>query len=291
MIKWAGGKYRLSETIIEMSQRFIDWGSFDRYVEPFVGGGGMFFAISNRFSFKEKVISDINADLVNLYLKLRDDSVALLSLLQSLEADFNSQSSDEEKELFYYTLREKFNRGILTGQMGLEHAAFFVALNRLGFNGLYRVNSQGLFNVPFGKKSHIKLVDVQNFQRVRDVLQNTEILLGDFEETLRYADSKTLFYFDSPYRPISDTAAFTAYAKGDFNDQEQRRLAQFCERIYGQEATFVLSNSDPKNTDKTDGFFDDLYQDYKIMRIEATRLISARAGGRGRVSEILVIGD
>lgn len=291
IIKWAGGKYRLSDTILNASQRYIDWGGFDRYVEPFVGGGGMFFAVSNHYQFKEKVISDINPDLVNLYLKLRDHSVALLSLLQSLEAEFNALVSDDQKEQFYYDLRADFNQGRLVAELGLEHAAFFVALNKLGFNGLYRVNRRGLFNVPFGKRKQIKLVNPLNYRRVSEVLQNTEILLGDFEETARFADSKTLFYFDSPYRPLSNTAAFTAYAKEAFNDEEQIRLARFCERIYGQQANFVLSNSDPQNTDKSDRFFDELYKDYRVLRIKATRLISAKANGRGQVSEVLVIGD
>lgn len=255
VIKWAGGKYRLSTTIIQESQSFIDWDSFDRYVEPFVGGGGMFFAVCNQFQFKEKVISDVNADLINLYRQLRDQSEALLKQLTAIEAEFNALDSDEMREQFYYMLREEFNRRILQHDLSAEQAALFVALNKLGFNGLYRVNSSGFFNVPFGKKKTIKLIDRQNLKKVSELLQNTEILLGDFAETLHFADDKTLFYFDSPYRPLSNTATFTAYAKENFNDDEQIRLAQFCSQIHAQKAKFILSNSDPKNTQKDDCFF------------------------------------
>ena len=291
VVKWAGGKYRLSATIIEKSQEFLDWNRFERYVEPFVGGGGMFFAVCNQFQFKEKVISDVNPELVNLYLKLRDQSVELLAVLQSLQEHFNSLQSDELREQFYYQIREDFNHGVLERQLNAEHAALFVALNKLGFNGLYRVNSKGLFNVPFGKKKRIKLIDAQNLQLVSELLQNTEILLDDFEGTSKYAAPSTLFYFDSPYRPLSNTAAFTAYAKNAFNDDEQIRLAQFCEHIHARQAKFILSNSDPKNTAENDNFFDELYRDYKLLRINASRTISASAKGRAKVSEILVVGD
>ena len=291
VIKWAGGKYRLSAKIIQESQVFIDWDSFDRYVEPFVGGGGRLLAVCNRFEFKEKIISDVNPDLVNLYLVLREQSDELLKLLIALETEFNGLGSDEACEQFYYRLREDFNRTILQQGLSVEDAALFVALNKLGFNGLYRVNNSGLFNVPFGKKKTIKLVDGQNLKKVSEYLQNTEILLGDFEETLRFADDKTLFYFDSPYRPLSNTATFTSYAKEDFNDDEQKRLASFCKQIHDLKAKFILSNSDPKNTQVDDEFFDELYKDYKLLRINAPRVISARAEGRAKVSEILVIGD
>lgn len=291
VIKWAGGKYRLSSTIIQESQVFIDWDSFDRYVEPFVGGGGMFFAVCNQFQFKEKVISDVNPELINLYCVLREQADELLTFLCDIEADFNVLESDEAREQFYYSIREAFNCGIMTQDLSPEHAALFVALNKLGFNGLYRVNSSGLFNVPFGKKRRIKLFDGQNLQKVSELLQNTEILLGDFAETLPFADDKTLFYFDSPYRPLSNTAAFTSYAKGAFDDQEQVRLAHFCNQIYELKAKFILSNSDPKNTHIGDEFFDELYKDYKLLRINARRAISASAEGRADVSEILVLGD
>ena len=291
VIKWAGGKYRLSTKIIQESQVFIDWDSFDRYVVPFVGGGGMFLAGCNQFKFKEKIISDVNPELVNLYRVLREQSDELLKLLVALQMEFNGLGSDEAREQFYYRLREEFNRDVLLQDISIEHAALFVALNKLGFNGLYRVNNSGLFNVPFGKRKTIKLVDGQNLKKVSELLQDTEILLGDFEETLRFADDGTLFYFDSPYRPLSNTATFTSYAKEDFNDDDQRRLARFCAQTHGLKAKFILSNSDPKNTQVDDEFFDELYKDYKLLRINAPRVISARAEGRAKVSEVLVIGD
>ena len=291
VIKWAGGKYRLSATIIQESQDFIDWDSFDRYVEPFVGGGGMFFAVCNQFQFKEKVISDVNPELINLYLKLRDQSNELLILLRDIEAEFNALPSDERREQFYYSTRESFNQGIVAQDASPEHAALFVVLNKLGFNGLYRVNSSGLFNVPFSKKKRIKLADEHNVLKVSELLQDTEILLSDFAETLSFADERTLFYFDSPYRPLSTTSTFTSYAKTAFDDSEQIRLARFCDQIHAKKAKFILSNSDPKNTQASDDFFDRLYKEYRLMRINARRAISAKAEGRANVLEILVIGS
>ena len=134
VIKWAGGKYRLSTSIIEESQVFINWDSFDRYVEPFVGGGGMFLAVCSQFQFKEKVIADINPELVNLYIKIRDQHNDVFRLLVELEAEFNKLPSDELREQFYYELRDEFNRRIVTQDLGAEHAALFIALNKLGFN-------------------------------------------------------------------------------------------------------------------------------------------------------------
>lgn len=291
IIKWAGGKYKLSSEIIETTKKYLELNSFEKYVDPFVGGGGMFLAMCNQFDFREKVISDINPELINLYRKVRDNHKELGEILIEIQNEFNLIESDEGKKLFYYNIRNEFNESILREKLDVKHAALFVALNKLGFNGLYRVNGKGLFNVPFGQKKSITLIELDNLANMSELLQNTKILLGDFENTLDEASNSSIFYFDSPYRPLPGSPSFTSYTKGSFNDNDQIRLAEFCKSIHNKSAKFILSNSDPKNTDELDNFFDDLYKDFHIERIKASRAISARAKGRGKVSEILVIGD
>jgi len=162
-------------------------------------------------------------------------------------------------------------------------------LNKTDFNGLYRVNAKGTFNVPFGQRKQVNLFEATNLTDFSRLLQNTEILLGDYRQTAQYAGPKTFFYFDPPYRPLSDSASFTSYAKSSFNDDAQVELAGFTQQLATKEAHFALSNSDPHQSDPDDNFFDDLYADFTIQRIQAARMISARAKGRGNVSELLVI--
>lgn len=183
IIKWAGGKYKLSSEIIKTTQNVMDLSSIDKYVDPFVGGGGMFLAMSNQFDFKEYVISDINPELINLYKIARDNHLELGEILLDIEKEFNLLKDDNEKKLYYYNLRDEFNTGILNEVLDIKHAALFVALNKLGFNGLYRVNRKGLFNIPFGQKKFINLIELDNLANMSKLLQNTEILLGDFENT------------------------------------------------------------------------------------------------------------
>lgn len=259
-------------------------------MEPFIGGGGMFFSMTNKFNFGTKIISDVNEELINMYIQIRDNASEVLKITKSIEESFNVLENDDKKKEFYLDLREKFNEGIKVNELDETQASLFIALNKLGFNGLYRVNKHGLFNVPFGQKKKAALVEENNLVAVSNVLQSTEIKVADFRDCEQYANERTLFYFDSPYRPLPNSASFTSYAKLEFNDESQKDLAATCKKVVDKGGKFLLSNSDPTQIDPNDTFFDDLYSSFDIVRIPARRAIGATASRRGVISEILVIG-
>ena len=289
-VKWAGGKYNLSEVIINESSDLINFDNFNTYIDPFVGGGGMFFSIIKKFSFDRLIISDINEELINVYIQIRDNLNELVSFLNKIQNEYNYFISMDEKKDYYYQLRTKFNENISKGNLNAFHASLFIALNKLDFNGLYRVNLKGLFNVPFGKRITANLYDIENLKSVSSVLKRTEIYVQDYKKCIDLVDEKSLVYFDSPYRPLPGSSSFTSYTKSDFNDDDQKELAVIANRVRLKGGTFILSNSDPKQTNKKDNFFDELYDDCIIKRISASRNIGANSKSRGNVSEILVIG-
>ena len=170
----------------------------------------------------------------------------------------------------------------------LNNTTLFFFLNRTCFNGLYRVNKRGQFNVPFGKYRNPTICDPSTIRRDSELLQKVEILTGDFEDTFTYAQGNTLFYFDPPYRPLSDTSSFNDYTKDSFNDDSQVRLKGYCDRINNAGYKFMLSNSDCKGKNEVDNFFDVLYRDYKIDRVFASRSINSNPAKRGKLTEILV---
>ena len=170
----------------------------------------------------------------------------------------------------------------------METAALFIFLNKTCFNGLYRVNSKGAFNVPHGKYRNPKICDQENLLAVSKLLQKVEILCGDFSQTEKYAHSNTIFYLDPPYKPLSETSSFTSYSIGGFDDAEQIRLRDFCSRISRQKALFIASNSDPRETTQEKSFFDLIYKHFYIKRVSATRMINVNPNNRGFVSEIMI---
>ncbi|MGK7924081.1 MAG: DNA adenine methylase, partial [Spirulina sp.] len=163
-----------------------------------------------------------------------------------------------------------------------------IFLNRTCFNGLYRVNQRGLFNVPFGRYKKPKICDRENLIAVHQCLQNVKILKGDFAETLKFASPNTLFYLDPPYKPLNPTSAFTAYSQENFSDRDQLRLKDFCDKVNQKGGYFLLSNSDVQNSDRDRSFFDELYDDYTIKRVKAKRNINSKGDSRGEISEILI---
>jgi len=171
----------------------------------------------------------------------------------------------------------------------IEHAAHMIFINKSCFNGLYRENKKGGFNVPFGKKEKLNCYDKENIMAVSEVLKNAIILNGDFEQIIKYVDKNTFIYMDPPYRPLNATSSFNDYSKEPFNDETQRRLAKFYDELNKKGAKIMESNSDPKNTNEEDEFFDELYKDYRIDRIYAARNINSKGSGRGKVSEILIM--
>jgi DNA adenine methylase len=232
-------------------------------------------------------ISDINRELICTYTTIRDNFRDLVELLQIYEQEYLLKCEEGRKEI-YYRNRERFNALKFRAETGTELAALFIFLNRTCFNGLYRVNSKGGFNVPQGDYKNPCICDKTNLYAVSKKLQGVEIIHGDYRQSTDFIDEKTFAYFDPPYRPLSATSNFTAYAQDGFCDKAQIELSKFIDEMNERGAFILASNSDPKNTDEADGFFDLLYDKYRILRIGANRAINSAGKGRGKINELLI---
>lgn len=285
-LKWAGGKTQLLNTIEKALPKDIYKKKFT-YIEPFVGSGAVLFWMLSHFpNLKKAVINDINEDLINTYKVIASKPKELISILQILQNEYHGlEGNNEVKKEYYYSKRELYNT---RKEEQSVQAALFIFLNRTCFNGLYRVNRKNEFNVPIGSYKRPTICDEENILVVSQALQKVEILCGDYEETLNYADSNTMFYFDPPYKPLSETSSFNSYAKDEFDDEEQIRLRDFCLKLDALNHTWILSNSDVKGKDENDNFFDDLYADFKIERVDAKRNINANPEKRGKLKELLI---
>ena len=284
-IKWVGGKTQLLDEVRKSLPRDFASRQHVTYVEPFVGGGAVMFWILQAYPNIEKaVINDINKELICTYKVIKENVEELIVELACIQDDYIPLGA-EDRKAYYMEKRACFN----TKQTApVETAALFIFLNRTCFNGLYRVNSKGEFNVPHGKYANPRICDADNLLACSFVLQRVEILCGDFAETGRYAGPDTLFYFDPPYKPITETSSFTSYSKEGFDDKEQLRLRDFCDQISKEKALFVASNSDPKDVNPKENFFDTIYQHFIIKRVSAARMINSDASGRGAISELMI---
>lgn len=286
-LKWAGGKTQLIEEIKNNLPLNITNDTFT-FIEPFVGGGAVFFWMMENFpNIQNAVINDINTDLTDCYITIQQNVEELIEVLDTFQTEYHDifQNIEKSKE-YYYKKRDLFNS---RESDRLVQSALFVFLNKTCFNGLYRVNSKNKFNVPIGRsKSLPKICDQENLLLVSEVLQRTTILNGDYAETLRFVDNNAFFYFDPPYKPLSETSSFNSYAKDVFDDAQQIRLKEFCNTIDNLGYQWMLSNSDMKNVNPEDNFFDDLYQDFNIFRVYAKRTINSKAKKRGNITELLI---
>ena len=284
-IKWVGGKTQLLDEVRKALPRDFASRQHVTYVEPFVGGGAVMFWILQAYpNIERAVINDINPELICTYRVIKEKVEELIVELANIHDEYIPLGA-EDRKAYFLEKRTRFNTK-RTAQ--IETAALFIFLNRTCFNGLYRVNSKGEFNVPHGKYANPRICDADNLRACSKVLQKVEILCGDFAETERYAGPDTLFYFDPPYKPITETSSFTSYAKEGFNDAEQIRLRDFCDKISKDKALFVASNSDPKNVNPSENFFDNLYNHFIIKRVSAARMINSDASGRGTISELMI---
>jgi len=292
IFKWAGGKGKLLPDILRRLPHELKQGRITSYAEPFIGGGAVFFHLAAQYHFERMLISDANEDLFLAYTVVREDVDALLQHLQHLQEHY-AALADEAQAAFYYETRAAFNaarpnwcyRSFNPGWV--ERAAQFFLLNRLCFNGLYRVNSRAEFNVPFGKHRTVNFPAAEALRAAARVLQRTTVACGDFTASADFANERTLVYLDPPYRPITPTSSFTSYARQAFDDADQVRLAAHFRDLTQRGSFVMLSNSDPL-TATGDGFFEELYADFTIARLQAARAINANGAGRGTVSELLI---
>ena len=285
-IKWVGGKGQLIEQLEALLPADFAERENVTYIEPFVGGGAMLFYMLQTYpNIKSAVINDINPDLTLCYQVVRDNPTELIKSLNVIQSEYYNLRTEEDRKFFFLQQRELFNSKSLNK---IDNTTLFFFLNRTCFNGLYRVNKAGKFNVPFGKYITPTICDSSTIYADSKLLQKVDIMTGDFEQTFTKIKGNTFFYFDPPYRPLSNTSSFNDYTKEDFNDDAQIRLKLFCDRLDEYGVNFMLSNSDCLGKDGTDRFFDDLFIDYSIERVWASRNVNAIASKRGKLTELLV---
>jgi len=285
-LKWAGGKTQLLEDINDrLPNRFQE--NKITFFEPFLGSGAVLFWAINKFPNIEKfVVNDINADLVNTYRVIKDSHLELINELLKLQNEFHSfEHESEEKKLYFYQKRELYNT---RSESDIVRASLFIFLNRTCFNGLYRVNSKGGFNVPMGSYKRPLICDAENLINVNKALQKVVILNGDYQDVYKHRGENNFFYFDPPYKPLSESSSFNSYAKDEFNDNAQIRLKEFTDKLHTSDDKWMLSNSDVKGSDENNNFFDDLYKDYNIQRVFARRNINSKSDKRGKLTELLI---
>ena len=284
-VKWAGGKGSLIEQLTKYYPLDIKEGMIDTYIEPFVGGGAVLLDILQNYKVKRAYAFDINKDLINCYNVIKNNPQELINKLRAKESDF-IQLSIEDRPTYFYKIRNEYNNDNATKD--IERASQFIFLNRTCFNGLYRVNSQGKFNVPCGKYKNPTICDEVNITNLSKLIQNVEFIYGQYSESEKYITDNTFVYFDPPYRPIKKTSGFTSYTKEQFNDDDQIELSKFYSKLSNKGVHVMLSNSDPRNTDPNDNFFDNIYKGFNINTISAKRMINADSKGRGAISELVI---
>lgn len=262
IVKWVGGKRQL---MFELQKNMPEY--YNRYFEPFIGGGALFFYLQPDNAY----ISDMNEELINLYQVVRDN-------VDGLVADL--QKHDISKE-YFMEIRNIDRTEEYQNWSNIQKASRFIYLNRTCFNGMYRVNSKGEFNVPFGHYKNPRILDENNLINCSNLLQRTEIKHADFSEILKKVKKGDFVYFDPPYVPLSETSSFTSYTKDGFDMDMQLSLRDVCDELDSMGVKFLLSNSDTQ-------FVNELYENYNIKKVFASRQINANADGRGKITEVLV---
>ena len=262
IVKWVGGKRQLMFELFKNMPK-----SYNRYFEPFIGGGALFFELQPENAY----ISDMNEELINLYSVVRDNVYELIS-------DLNKHEVSKE---YFLEIRNLDRTDEYKNLSNVQRASHFIYLNRTCFNGLYRVNSQGQFNVPFGNYKNPRIVDENNLLNCSELLKNTEINCADFSKILTKVKKGDFVYFDPPYVPLNETSSFTSYTKDGFDMDMQFKLREVCDELDSMGVMFMLSNSDTK-------FVNELYSNYKIKKVFASRAVNANAEGRGKITEVLV---
>lgn len=295
-LKWAGGKNQLLP-YIEAYYPFEDK-NINKYAEPFIGGGAVLFDILSKYDLDDVYISDVNKSLINTYKSIQQNVGDVIAQLEAYQEKFWPMEQEGRKVLFYKNrdrynelLSLKFLENINTAPLTDKHielASLFIFLNRTCFNGLYRVNRNGFYNVPMGEYKRPLICDAENLVEVAKALAKVHIVCDTYKAVDDFADKQTFVYIDPPYRPLSETANFTSYSEYEFNDDSQRELAEFAHHLDGKGVRVLLSNSDPKNTNPDDEFFDEIYSGFKIERIFANRAINSKGSKRGKITELLI---
>lgn len=286
-VKWAGGKNSLIPQLTKYYPLELKDGTIERYIEPFVGGGAVLIDILQRYKVKEAYAFDINIDLINCYNVIKNNVEELIKQLEKKEKNFISLDN-EERQKYFYDIREEYNSYKLKNELNIKRASEFIFLNKTCFNGLYRVNKDEKFNVPCGKYKNPTICDSNNLRNLSGLIANVVFEYGDYRQSEQYVNNNTFVYFDPPYRPISTTSGFTSYTKENFNDADQIELAKYYDKLSLKNAKLMLSNSNPKNINENDTFFEKIYKGFYINEVFAKRMINSNAKERGQISELLI---
>lgn len=289
-VKWAGGKGKLLRTLDDNLPVDFHIQPAVTYFEPFVGGGAMLFHMIDQYpNINRVVINDVNPALVNCYRRIRNNHISLIRELRFLENAFYLRQSNDDRRSLYYELRDEYNEMKVSSRKTIRAAALFIFFNKTCFNGLYRENSSGKFNVPYGRYIHPTICNEEIILNAHHALQNVEINLGEYTDVMRLVnwDEYTLFYFDPPYRQLLGSNNFKQYTQNAFNDPEQETLKLLCDHINEHGGRFLLSNSDSEIAPGV-SYFDRLYEGYHIQHISAPRSINAHSPGVQMCGEILV---
>lgn len=262
IVKWVGGKRQLMFELLKNMPK-----SYNRYFEPFIGGGALFFELQPDNAY----ISDMNEELINLYSVVRDSVDELIEDL----------SKHEVSKEYFLEIRNIDRTEEYSEFSNIERASRFIYLNRTCFNGMYRVNSKGEFNVPFGNYKNPRIIDEHNLLNCSELLKKTEVECADFSKILNKVQKGDFVYFDPPYVPLNETSSFTSYTKDGFDIDMQFKLRDVCDELDSMGVKFMLSNSDTK-------LVNELYANYEIKKVFASRQINANADGRGKITEVLV---
>lgn len=295
-LKWAGGKTQLISTIEDKFPNEIkNSHKINKYFEVFIGGGALFFYLMNHYEVKESYIFDINKELILTYNVIKNNPFDLIELLSDFQREYIPLEQEKRKK-YYLNIRNHFNEHLKEfdydnySDEHITRASQIIFMNKTCFNGLFRLNRHNEFNVPHGRYKNPLICDDKNIKSVSKTLKNTTIINADYGASEDLIDDESLVYLDPPYRPLPSKSSFTTYAGFDFTDEHQKELAEFYERISDKGSKAILSNSDPKNEDPNDNFFDELYgrEDFTIDRVKAKRSINSNGKNRGVINEILV---
>jgi DNA adenine methylase len=293
-IKWAGGKSQLLEQFERYYPNELKKGKINHYVEPFLGGGALYFSILEKYKIKTAYLSDLNRDLILTYKVIQKKHDDLLDFLEQYQKRYDETAIDKCRDLFldfrkhFNGQRFEINYKILADNW-IPRAAQFIFLNKTCFNGLFRLNSKGEFNVPFGKYKTASIFDPDNIMAVSDALQNTEIVQAEYSNCYTKVNDKTFVYFDPPYRPLTQTSSFTSYNGAEWTDKQQIELAAFFHKLDKEKgAKLMLSNSDPANINPNDAFFEKAYRGYNLFKVSANRAVNCNGAGRGKINELLI---
>jgi DNA adenine methylase len=293
-VKWVGGKNQLLEQFEQYYPSELKTGCIKKYAEPFLGGGALYFSISEKYKIKNAYLSDLNKDLILTYLVIQQKPDCLLDFLQQYQNDYDTTAQEKRNELFI-SIRKHFNLQRFEinynklSDNWMPRAAQFIFLNKTCFNGLFRLNSKGEFNVPYGKYRTATILDEENILAVSSVLQNASIAQSKYADCYSKVSENTFVYFDPPYRPITATSSFTTYTGVEFCDVQQIELAKFFQRLDKEKgAKLMLSNSDPANANPADDFFERTYNGYQIFKVFANRAVNCNGAKRGKINELLI---